>query len=110
MSRQMGPGKQLMAFLASKVGMRRGVQVASFILAWGAVARALGHEPTKEEYTVHWRCSQATYYRELAVLKKVWPEDKSPQRRWEWVEANVKLPRKLDSDQAVVALMNASYR
>jgi hypothetical protein len=97
-------------FLVAKVGMKDAIRVATFIVQWGAVARALKHGPTKEEYMVHWSESQATYYRELKRLRKVWPDDVTPQRRWEWVEANVKLPRRRLDDSAVLALLLAPAR
>jgi hypothetical protein len=110
MSKQpLTPGRQLIVFLVGKVGMKDAIRVATFLVQWGAVARALGHAPTKEEYTVHWRESQATYYRDLARLKKVWPEETSPQRKWQWIEDNVKMPRRLD-DKAVLTLLQAPVR
>jgi hypothetical protein len=104
------PGTQLIVFLQQKVGIKEGIRVATFLVQWGAVARALKHAPTKEEYCVHWKESQATYYRELNRLKKVWPDEVSPQRKWEWVEANVKLPRGKLDEGAVLALLLAPSR
>jgi hypothetical protein len=104
------PSSQLIVFLVGKVGMKDAIRVATFLVQWGQVARALKHAPTKEEYMVHWKESQATYYRELKRFRKVWPDDVTPQRRWQWVEANVKLPRGRLDDRAVLALLVAPAR
>jgi hypothetical protein len=109
--KEMKPGTHLIVYLVGQLGLKDAIKVASFIVAWGAVARSLGRQPTKEEYTVHWKESQATYYRELARFKKVWPEDVDPDRVWNWVESNVAIPvgKNLD-DRAVLALLLAPAR
>jgi hypothetical protein len=99
------PGQQLVVFLAAKVGMRDAVKVATFIIQWGIVARRKGRAPTIAEYMVFWSESQATYYRDLARFRKVWPDEKSPQSKWLWVEANCRLPMKIDMDRAVARLL-----
>jgi len=99
------PGTQLVVFLVGKVGMKKAIKVATFLVQWGIVARRKGREPTVAEYQVYWSESQATYYRDLARFRKVWPDDKSPQRRWNWVEANCKLPMKLDPEKTVARLL-----
>lgn len=106
---ELGPAKQLMTFLVAKVGLRDAVKIATFLVQWGAVDRALRHAPSPEEYCVHWKVSAATYYRELARFRKVWPDEASPQKKWQWVESKVKLPRKLD-DNAVVLLLQSPLR
>ena len=99
------PGIQLVVFLSTKVGVRNGVKVAAFLVQWGTVARRKGREPSIAEYMVHWKCSEATYYRELRLFKKVWPDEKSPQRKWNWIEANCPLPMKMDPDRAAARLL-----
>lgn len=83
------PGTQLVVFLVAKVGMRDAVKVATFIVQWGTVARKLKREPTWPEYCAYWKESRATYFRAIKLHRTVWPDDKTPQRRWTWVEANV---------------------
>ena len=80
---------QLVVFLVATVGMRDAVKVATFIVQWGMVARKLRREPTWPEYCAYWRESRATYFRALQLHRKVWPDDKSPQRVWNWVESQV---------------------
>jgi hypothetical protein len=109
MSKPLTPRRQLMVFLWKKVGPVDAIRVATFLIQWGTVARALGRAPTKEEYCVHWKESQATYYRDLGRLKKVWPGEASPQAKWQWVERNVELPSAL-GDKAVQALLFTEKR
>lgn len=107
MGEQQSPGSQLLTFLVLRVGAKDAVRVASFILRWGMVARRMGREPTKEEYSVYWRVSQATYYRDLGRLRRAWPGEASPQSKWDWVEANVKLPKgQVVGDKSVLAVLN----
>ena len=94
-----------MVFLVAKVGIRNAVKIVTLLVQWGVVARRKGREPTIAEYMVYWKESQATYYRDFAVFRKVWPDDKSPQRRWSWVEANCKLPMKIDVEMAAARLL-----
>jgi hypothetical protein len=110
MVKQVAPGRQLVAFLVGKVGLRDAVKVATFLIQWGTVARKMGREPIKEEYCLFWRESMATYYRDLKRMRKVWPDERTPQAKWEWVEANVKLPRNLRDDRAVLALLQSPLR
>jgi hypothetical protein len=90
--------------------MKDAIKVATFIVQWGVVERALKHRPSKEEFVVYWKESQATYYRDLGRFRKVWPDDVDPHARWQWVEANVKLPRGELEDGAVLALLLAPVR
>jgi hypothetical protein len=99
------PGTQLIVFLTAKVGVKDAVKVATFLVQWGIVARRKGREPTIGDYLSYWSESPATYYRDLARFRKVWPDDKSPQRRWNWVEANCGLPMKLASDKVGARLL-----
>lgn len=95
----------MVVFLVAKVGMKDAIKVASFLVSWGTVARRKGREPSITDYMVYWKCSEATYYRELRTFRKVWPDDKSPQRRWLWIEANCKLPIKMDPEKTVARLL-----
>src|SRR5665213_3898656 len=83
------PGVQLVIFLVAKVGMRDAVKVATFTVQWGTVARKLHREPTWPEYCAYWKESRATYFRAIRLHRRVWPDDKSPQRVWNWVESQV---------------------
>lgn len=80
----------LVTFLVHKVGMRDAIKVATFIVQWGTVARKYKREPTWPEYCAYWGESKATYFRDLARYRRVWPGDANPQRVWMWVES--KLP------------------
>jgi hypothetical protein len=82
-------GTQLVVFLVSRVGMQDAVKVATFIVQWGTVARKLRREPTWPEYCAYWSESRATYFRALRLHRRVWPEDKNPQRVWNWVESQI---------------------
>ena len=99
-----GSGTQLVIFLVSKVGMRDAIKVATFIVQWGTVARKLKREPTWPEYCSYWKESRATYFRSLKLHRRVWPDDKSPQRVWNWVEANVPVGASVDEGAALVWL------
>jgi hypothetical protein len=96
----LGPNKQLVVFLVSRVGMRDAIKVMTFIVQWGTVARKLKREPTWPEYCAYWGESRATYFRALRVHRTVWPDDKNPQRIWLWVEdklpAGLSVPRTVD--------------
>jgi len=96
--------QQLVVFLVAKVGMKDAVKVASFLVAWGAVARRHPN-PTMGDYMRYWKVSEATYFRELRVFRKVWPDDVNPERRWLWIEANCALPAKLDRERSAALLL-----
>ncbi len=102
---EQSPGTQLIAFLVGKVGMKDAIRVGSFLLAWGAAAKSLGHEPTMNEYLVYWKESHATYYRDLKRFRNVWPGEKNPQAKWEWIAENIPAAARADGDQAVLALL-----
>ena len=99
------PGTQLIVFLSAKVGMKNAIKVATFLVQWGTVVRRKGREPSIAEYMVHWGCSEATYYRDLRIFHKVWPDDRNPQRRWEWIESNCRLPVKMEPESAAARLL-----
>jgi hypothetical protein len=94
---------QLVVFLVSKVGMRDAVKVGTFIVQWGTVSRKLKREPTWPEYCAYWGESRATYFRALKLHRRVWPEDKNPQRVWNWVESQI--PVGASKDDAMTALL-----
>jgi hypothetical protein len=98
-------GQQLVVFLTLKIGMKQAIKVATFMVQWGIVARRKGREPSIAEYMVYWSCSEATYYRELRIFHKVWPEEKNPQRKWQWIEKNCRLPMKIDPEQGAARLL-----
>ncbi len=99
------PGNQLVVFLTAKVGMKDAVRIATFLVQWGIVARRKGREPLPADYMSYWAESPATYYRELARFRKVWPGEKSPQAKWLWIEKNCGLPMKIDPDKATARLL-----
>ena len=99
------PGVQLVVFLVATVGMKDAVKVATFIVQWGTVARKLKREPTWPEYCAYWKESRATYFRAVKLHRKVWPNDKNPQRVWNWVEANVPVGASVDDGANALLLM-----
>lgn len=102
-ARKQTPTQALVVFLVAKVGMKEAIKVATFIVQWGTVARKLRREPSWPEYCAYWGESRATYFRALRLYRKVWPEDKNPQRVWNWVEANV--PSAASTEDAANALL-----
>ena len=70
----------LFEYLIKKVGPINTRKVLGFMTAWGMVEADLGHEPTIEEYSVWWKQSAATSYREKATLRECFPNESSPSR------------------------------
>jgi hypothetical protein len=99
---------QLVLFLVSKVGMRKAVKIVTLVAGWGMVARKLKREPTWPEYCAYWNESRATYWRDIKLFREVWPDDKSPQRVWEWCEKLV--PARASKDETAAGLMVVSWR
>jgi len=58
--------------------LRRTVQVAGFILAWGVVRRELGHAPTMHEYAQYWKTTPRTAFREQKRFREAFPELDNP--------------------------------
>lgn len=75
---------ELVHFMYSKAGMRKALRIVEFLSLWGVLADELGREPTRQEFLDYWDESPATYFRRLEQWRMVWPDDKSPQRVWEW--------------------------
>jgi hypothetical protein len=93
----------LLQFLVSKVGLRKAIYVGALIVAWGRTSESLGHEPTVQEYTDFWGHSVAESYRQLVDFHRVWPDDKTPQRVWEWL--SVQTPWPADKDEAIATAL-----
>lgn len=83
---------ELVRFLTGSAGMRRAFRVLEFLMLWGILADELDREPTSGEFCERWDESPATYYRRLEGLRAVWPEDKNPQRLWEWRRTQLPAP------------------
>ena len=98
----------LVVFVTQKVGMRDGVKVLTFVAQWGIVARKLRREPTWPEFCAYWKESRATYFRALRMHRRVWPEDKNPQRVWEWVESQVPRTEKATDLATAISLVRFS--
>jgi hypothetical protein len=98
----------LVVFVTQKVGMRDGVKVLTFVAQWGIVARKLRREPTWPEFCAYWKESRATYFRSMKLHRRVWPEDKTPQRVWNWVESQVPHSQSVDDLASAMALVRAS--
>lgn len=96
------PGVQLVIFLVAKLGMRDAVKVATFVVQWGTVSRKLKREPTWPEYCAYWNESRATYFRDWKRYKRVWPDDSSPQRVWNWCEAQIPIGASVDDGAALL--------
>ncbi|MFZ0250616.1 MAG: hypothetical protein WAL61_11785 [Acidimicrobiales bacterium] len=75
---------ELVAFMTGKAGVRKGFKVAEFVTLWGIVSDELGREPTRDEFIARWDESVPTWYRRMEHLHAVWPDDRSPERVWQW--------------------------
>jgi hypothetical protein len=111
MAKRRGPlakvPQPLIVFLVAKVGLRDAVKVATFTWAWGRCGEVEGRVPNFRQYSEFWNQSEAQTYKELAVFHKVWPEDRTPQRVWEWMCDQVDAT---DRDSAVAQLLSATLR
>lgn len=58
--------------------LRRTVQVAGFILAWGIARRELGRAPKMDEYAAYWKTTRRTAFREQARFREAFPELDNP--------------------------------
>ncbi len=69
---------------AAGVGQIKAVVKASTvcvtIFCWYLAADKLGHWPTVEQYARHWRQSERTSYRELALFAQAFPGEDGPRR------------------------------
>jgi hypothetical protein len=92
--------KPLGLLIVEKVGMRNGVRCLSFIVSWGIVFEALGHEPNMEEYTAYWKQSRATSYRERDAFQLVWPYEKNPAAIWAQIRDSVPERKRVDTASA----------
>jgi hypothetical protein len=60
-----------MRHLIEQGGLRRGLKVMSFIVAWGVASEDLGREITIEEYGEWWKVSRSSAFREQALFREV---------------------------------------
>ena len=66
-----GPPRNVLDYCIAKVGIRKGMRVATFIAQWTIAQQALGHAPTAEEAAGWWKESPATWYRRLGDFHDV---------------------------------------
>jgi adenylosuccinate synthase len=59
-------------------GMRHAQRAMTFAMCWLMVQQDLGHEPTVEEYSVWWKQSSRTTYRDLESWRSCMPEFSTP--------------------------------
>lgn len=58
----------------------KAAEACTTIWAWGLAARELGRWPEVAEYSAYWRQTERTSYRELAVFRRAFPTERTPQR------------------------------
>lgn len=57
----------------NRLGLRKGMQVGTFIAQWTIAQQDLGREPTLEEAADWWRESHATWYRRQVDFRRAFP-------------------------------------
>jgi len=70
----------LLQIATKRVGVRSGFKAVTYMVAWQIVRDDLGHDPTVAQYADWWRESQATAYREQALFREAFPEERTPAR------------------------------
>lgn len=73
----------LLQYLVSRVGIRRAVKVASFVVAWGIYSEKSGDDVlSMKGYSAYWRQSLALSYKEREMFRIAFPDDETPDRLW----------------------------
>jgi hypothetical protein len=70
----------LLMIAQRRVGLRKSLQVMTYMVSWRICADDLAHEPTAEEYADWWKVSRRTAYREQALFREAFPGESSPAR------------------------------
>ena len=77
---------ELIAFMATRAGVRRAFKVGALLVEWGMCVDKLGREPSAEDFQAWAKESRATWYRRMSDFRRVWPEDSTPHRVWLWLQ------------------------
>jgi hypothetical protein len=88
--------------LFRSIGVRKGTRAAAFIAAWGIYSDqvAEGSKATMYGYSLYWKQSQATSYRELDAFHSAFPDEALPDRIWAQARAAVESRRSLPAATA----------
>jgi hypothetical protein len=71
----------LFDYARKRVGLRRAVQVFTFMAAWDHARRAMRHESlTLAEYADWWKVARTTAFREQSRFREVFPAETTPDR------------------------------
>ena len=82
-------GEPLFMIAQRRVGMRRAVQVLTFLAAWDRAREALGAaELTLVEYREWWRVPERSAYRDQARFREAFPDELTPDRLLDRVAAS----------------------
>lgn len=87
-------------------GLRAAMKAAGYLVAWGIVADALGHDPTWVEYRTYWKQSESTTAREVRAFKRCFGADAKVGEVWRRVSSSLSVD---DRGQAVGELMAARW-
>jgi hypothetical protein len=85
-------GEPLLAVATRRVGLRRAFRVLMFMAAWDHARKSMRRETiTLQEYAEWWRANERTAYREQALFREAFPDDKGPDRlldlaEGQWIE------------------------
>jgi hypothetical protein len=74
-------------FLVRRVGLRKAVQVATFVVAWGIYSEKSPGPHDMKGYTAYWRQSLATSYKERDTFRMAFPSQTDPSELWSQIRA-----------------------
>ncbi len=63
----------------------KGAHAVSFLWTWAYTMRKLGRPPTRAERAAEWKQSEREVYRDLALFRKAFPGEESPDRLAAWM-------------------------
>lgn len=97
----------LLQYLVSRVGIRRAVKVAGFVVAWGIYSEKSGDDPlTVKGYSAYWRQSLALSYKEREMFRIAFPEDETPDRLWAFFRREYRAKQAERSDKVSAQLLS----
>jgi len=87
----MAKSEPLLMHLYRTSGFGDGTKAAAFIVAWGIYSDDPKSEkpPTPEGYRNYWKCSEASFYRELRAFRHSFADDRYPDRVWAMLRAHI---------------------
>jgi hypothetical protein len=72
------PPRNVLDYCIAKGGLRVGLQVATFIVAWSMAQAELGESMTLEDAADWWREAHRTWYRRLSDYRRLFPGSEFP--------------------------------